>query len=228
MERKSGNTIMLTVIAIATLLVAVVGATFAYFSANVDDAGDGQTTVTVNTAAAADTFVSEGSAAISLSVTADKMQEINGSDTYAESATISSEEDNQLKVKLTAGSSKATCKYDLIYTPTAAFTPTSEAATAGLKEFTVEGSSTQGNSVALTELNGSSVITLAKDVEIEDTYQEPVDGQAQTQVVAEDVWSFTAHFYNLKTVDQNIQIGQTFSGVISVDNVRCENAANGQ
>ena len=35
MERK--NTILLTVIAIATLLVAVVGATFAYFTATITD-----------------------------------------------------------------------------------------------------------------------------------------------------------------------------------------------
>ncbi len=39
MERK--NTILLTVIAIATLLVAVVGATFAYFTATITDNRDG-------------------------------------------------------------------------------------------------------------------------------------------------------------------------------------------
>ncbi len=47
MEKK--NTILLTVIAVATLLVAVVGATFAYFTAST--AGDGdKSTGTVNTA----------------------------------------------------------------------------------------------------------------------------------------------------------------------------------
>ena len=34
-ERKSGNTVLLTVIGIATLLVAIVGATFAFFTANI-------------------------------------------------------------------------------------------------------------------------------------------------------------------------------------------------
>ena len=38
MEKK--NTILLTVIAIATLLVAVVGATFAYFTASITTTGD--------------------------------------------------------------------------------------------------------------------------------------------------------------------------------------------
>ena len=47
MEKK--NTILLTVIAVATLLVAVVGATFAYFTATSDVTGDGNEG-TVNTA----------------------------------------------------------------------------------------------------------------------------------------------------------------------------------
>ena len=47
MEKK--NTILLTVIAVATLLVAVVGATFAYFTASTAGSGD-NSTGTVNTA----------------------------------------------------------------------------------------------------------------------------------------------------------------------------------
>ncbi len=54
MERK--NTILLTVIAIATLLVAVVGATFAYFTATIQDdrtagSGQGETKVTAGSVA---------------------------------------------------------------------------------------------------------------------------------------------------------------------------------
>lgn len=51
MEKK--NTILLTVIAIATLLVAVVGATFAYFTAQVTTNNDDQNNVDVTTAALA-------------------------------------------------------------------------------------------------------------------------------------------------------------------------------
>jgi predicted ribosomally synthesized peptide with SipW-like signal peptide len=47
MEKK--NTILLTVIAIATLLVAVVGATFAYFTATLTPANEGNNTVEVTT-----------------------------------------------------------------------------------------------------------------------------------------------------------------------------------
>lgn len=51
MEKK--NTILLTVIAVATLLVAVVGATFAYFTATATNDGDGSSTGVVNTATVA-------------------------------------------------------------------------------------------------------------------------------------------------------------------------------
>lgn len=47
MEKK--NTILLTVIAVATLLVAVVGATFAYFTANVTTTNSEKNTTTVTT-----------------------------------------------------------------------------------------------------------------------------------------------------------------------------------
>ena len=47
-EGKKNNTAMLTVIAIATLLVAVVGATFAYFSASVNSTGNNITGTTHN------------------------------------------------------------------------------------------------------------------------------------------------------------------------------------
>ncbi len=46
--RNNGNTILLTVIGIATLLVALVGATFAYFTASINNANS--QTVSVNTA----------------------------------------------------------------------------------------------------------------------------------------------------------------------------------
>lgn len=48
MEKK--NTILLTVIAVATLLVAVVGATFAYFTATASTTGDQSSTGKINTA----------------------------------------------------------------------------------------------------------------------------------------------------------------------------------
>ena len=55
MERK--NTVLLTVIAVATLLVAVIGATFAYFTATAG--GSGTTPVSVQTSSSgSSTFTS--------------------------------------------------------------------------------------------------------------------------------------------------------------------------
>ena len=65
---KKGNTAMLTVIAIATLLVAVVGATFAYFSANQSVNGSVQVTATTS---ARDVIVVSGTSG-ELSITTDK------------------------------------------------------------------------------------------------------------------------------------------------------------
>lgn len=59
MEKK--NTILLTVIAIATLLVAVVGATFAYFTATVTTENDANKTTTVKTYALASAKMNMGS-----------------------------------------------------------------------------------------------------------------------------------------------------------------------
>ena len=53
MENKK-NTILLTVIAVATLLVAVVGATFAYFTAQGGTGTSANVTVTTGTAASSD------------------------------------------------------------------------------------------------------------------------------------------------------------------------------
>lgn len=59
MEKK--NTILLTVIAIATLLVAVVGATFAYFTAQVTTTNDANNTVTAKTYALTEVQMDYGS-----------------------------------------------------------------------------------------------------------------------------------------------------------------------
>lgn len=49
-EKPRGNTVLLTIIAVATLLVAVIGATFAYFSATITGNDSPSTSVIVKTA----------------------------------------------------------------------------------------------------------------------------------------------------------------------------------
>lgn len=69
MENKS-NTLLLTVIAVATLLVAVIGATFAYFTAQISGNTDSQTPVVVRSATLEINFA-DGSSSLTL---ADKVK----------------------------------------------------------------------------------------------------------------------------------------------------------
>ena len=218
-ERKS-NTAMLTVIAIATLLVAVVGATFAYFSANTTG-NNGNVTVQATTAAARDVFISSGNGNIELSITADKMQQAVGSNNYDVIADTST--NDSVTVSLEAGSSRATCLYDIIYTPGNNLDFTASAAASGnnpaLREFDISGTSSHNsnNNFSNVDAKGSSVVTLKSDAVIVDDYE-------TTSAPTVDTWTFTAKFYNL-AVSQNDNIGQEFGGNISITNVRCTNAA---
>ncbi len=80
MDKK--NTILLTVIAVATLLVAVVGATFAYFSIS-GGSGTTNTTVTAQTPASNSTItVTEGDTELHLTLTAADMTQAKENTTY--------------------------------------------------------------------------------------------------------------------------------------------------
>ena len=88
MEKK--NTILLTVVAVATLLVAVVGASFAFFA--VDQSQNlANVKVETTTASAQDQFISTGSGAIELDITTAKMQKPESdvvADTGSDSLTV--------------------------------------------------------------------------------------------------------------------------------------------
>ena len=80
MENK--NTMLLTVIAVATLLVAVVGATFAYFTVS-NATGEATTTVTAKAEAVATFALSNANPALVLEVTAQEMAQGNQKAYYA-------------------------------------------------------------------------------------------------------------------------------------------------
>ena len=84
MENRK-NTILLTVIAVATLLVAVVGATFAYFTAQGDR--EVQTPVNVNTAQTSNgSFVTNGS--ITINANQENFGQGMGNQTKTATATV--------------------------------------------------------------------------------------------------------------------------------------------
>ena len=79
MERK--NTMLLTVIAVATLLVAVVGATFAYYSVQTG-ANNSTTAINTSTGAAATVTYTAGQSQLYLKVTAAQMAPANQNAVY--------------------------------------------------------------------------------------------------------------------------------------------------
>ncbi len=226
---KKGNTAMLTVIAIATLLVAVVGATFAYFSASTGNTS-GAVTVEATTANAGDVFTAIGEATLSLSITADKMQQQNpGSDLVAVQDQVPDATSNpargSITVSLTAGSGNARCEYDLYYYPTTAFTPTPAAVTANKAEYTIDGT---GGSNTFTGIDVSGAgtgnpakILLKEDAVITDAY---TAAEGTNQSATQQQWTFTAKFYNLDLDQTENVVGQSFGGQIKVEGVECSNS----
>ena len=110
MERK--NTLLLTVIAIATLLVAVVGATFAYFATQVNQTENGLN-VLANTEAASGIFLATGSD-LNLTVKGDAMQQSQSSES---TAVLSNSANTNLVVTYGAASSgnALSCTYDIVF-----------------------------------------------------------------------------------------------------------------
>ena len=223
-EKGKNNTALLTVIAIATLLVAVVGATFAYFSTGISN--DNQKVTVTATATAADTFVVNGSATISLDVTADNMQKEAGSDTYTVTGDTGT---GSLTVTLTAGSANARCTYDLAYIPTNAYTNTQSS----LVEFGIIGSSSIagnsfGNTTPKTPVNAGGAGTTLTDgtgtvTGILLKSGASITNSASAAAPTVETWTFTGDYYNLATIDQAAAVGRSFGGEIKVINVSCEN-----
>ena len=80
MEKK--NTMLLTVIAVATLLVAVVGATFAYFSITATGTGETSATISAQKIGTATISTVEDNKTLTLSLTADDMAFSNANTKY--------------------------------------------------------------------------------------------------------------------------------------------------
>ena len=80
MEKK--NTMLLTVIAVATLLVAVVGATFAYFSITATSNGKTAATITAQNVGSVVLSTVEDNTTLKLSLTADDMAFSNQGNKY--------------------------------------------------------------------------------------------------------------------------------------------------
>ena len=161
MERK--NTLLLTVIAIATLLVAVVGATFAYFATQVGQESNGLNVIT-NTEAATAVFIGSGQD-LTLNVLGANMQR---SQTDANNAVLSNS--NSATLNVTYGASSAggvlSCTYDIVFrwnednnTDKYLYSATETHPTDGWSTFTKEFTLTVGTGVVTGWSNSGTQIT---------------------------------------------------------------------
>lgn len=215
MEKR--NTILLTVIAVATLLVAVVGATFAYFAQS--GSFDATANLTANTAAASSSFIATGSD-ITLSVTAANMVYATAGNQVSSTA-----QENAITVSFKSGSSEnLSCTYKVYYewdSTSDAYTMTTGAA--GNKEFTYEFAKKTGGTAST--FTGYSTET---NFEPKDASRHYVGGtqtisNASSETATLDTYDITVRFYNL-TQEQSgeaAKAGKTWKIKFGISDVIC-------
>ena len=211
MENRK-NTILLTVIAVATLLVAVVGATFAYFTAQ--GGTTAQTPVNVTTAQTSNGSFST-SGAITINATQENFGQGKGNQTGTATGTV-------------AYTASSTAASDFCYTVTLDITAnnfvyTTEGSTPELT-FTAE---KEANAASITSpttlINAQDITTTSTDIQIpnavsgSDYVHKISAGQGAT---VNDQWRFTVTFVNLES-DQNANTGKSFTGQIVFAQTEC-------
>ena len=220
MKDKKKKNIIILISAIAILLVAVVGATFAYFTASGGSTENSLVNVTTENVDA----VSCTSSDVSLIVKAEDMGVSSGTSggTAINPSNSTSNEDSNGTITCTAvknSGSPTTCTYDIVYTPAQgkAFTTYSAANTGSLQELTLQGSSS-----TTTGTIASGKTSYAET----DMYTM----QSQTTLISSGSWSFSAAgsmtytftptFYNYD-FEQKDLADSSWGGTISVANLSC-------
>ena len=211
MENRK-NTILLTVIAVATLLVAVVGATFAYFTAQ--GGSSVQTPVNVTTSTTSNgSFQTSGAITINANQenfgqdAGDQTGQATGTVTYTASGTQASNFCYTVTLDITANNFEYTTEGS---TPELTFTAEKEANAASITSPT-------------TLINAQDITTVTSDIQIpnavsgSDYVHKISAGQGAT---VNDQWRFTVTFVNLDS-DQNENTGKSFTGQIVFAQTDC-------
>ena len=194
---------LLITIGILLIVTIIVGISYAYFG-GIEIKNNNTVSGNINTNSYI--FTTNGTGALSITLDNDKLDVANASNDY--SSYVSNTGSN-INVSLDAnGLKKVYCSYDLVYIPSTAYTPSSGATNAGLKEFTLSGTSDKGNSFSEIDVSGSSAVTLISGIKI----------STDTNIL--ENWSFTAKYYNLDVIQDNV-VGKTFKGNIKVANTNC-------
>ena len=199
-ENRVGLLVTIGILLIVTILV---GISYAYFG-GIEIKNNNTVSGNINTNSYI--FNTNGTGAISLSLNNDDLDVANASNDY--SSYVSNTGSN-INVSLDAnGLNKVYCSYDLVYIPSTAYTPSTGATNAGLKEFILSGTSNKNNSFSEINISGSSSVTLISGIKI------------STDTTISEEWSFTVKYYNLDVIQDSV-IGKTFGGNIKVTNTNC-------
>lgn len=212
MEKK--NTLLLTVIAVATLLVAVVGATFAYFGSFTTTV-DNKAGVNVTTEAAKSSAFLTEAAQLKLNVAGAEMLKGDGAassvGTYeGDKATLT------VKLNATDPKTKTTCTYDIYYKyddASAVYGATDTPVTTGTegKEFTYTLTPSTGITVET-----AYVATAEKDFSVfKDATAEVKVASGTIEVSAGDATQtldVNVKFYNFPTISQADLSDKSFAG----------------
>jgi predicted ribosomally synthesized peptide with SipW-like signal peptide len=215
-NKKSKSIEVLTILSALILLVSMIGATFAYFSAT----ATGETNkMTIQSAEVPATYA-EGTS-VSFLVDPDTMKYEKGSND--ETSYSQSDTPGILKIQASTANSESTitCLYDILYTPTTVYNR-STANVTNLKEFTVIGSPKITKGSEYTKITGSMDETdltgVSNTIKLVTGATIIVNG---TDVTGETEWDFYPRYYNLG-YNQDDNANKTFGGSISVGGLTCE------
>lgn len=217
MENKK-NTVLLTVIAVATLLVAVVGATFAYFSAQGGSGSSANVTVVTGTAASANlgTF-----SAINIYADQENFAQGKGDQVGTSTGSVSYTAVGATD-KYTPTEEERTFCYSATLNVTANTFVVSSTNTTGAAELTF--SAKKGSTVLIDEMDITTTKTDVKIPTAKDgsTYIHKITPAAGDTEA--DAWVLTVTLHNLD-VDQNDNTGKAFTGAVKFDQVDCNTGA---
>ncbi len=205
------NSIVITVIAVATLLVAVVGATFAYFQATADSAKS--TNVTVTTGTAGSTTFTVGSA---INITADQTTFASGAGNRSGSTTGSAKFVAPTAVSGTLNASDLQSCYKVTVNISAnGFSYTVNSNTPELTLTVTKNSTAVVSSKDITTTTGDIQIPTASGGT---TYTHTLSTTAGGNVT--DSWNVTVTLINL-TTNQNANAGKSLSGTLKFESTSC-------
>ncbi|MCM1053275.1 MAG: SipW-dependent-type signal peptide-containing protein [Ruminococcus sp.] len=236
MERK--NTILLTVIAVATLLVAVVGATFAYFTATTTSTGQGGST-TGNTAASANgatltlsptatPFVRQldypgGFAYVGAKVVATKAESSDTNEydlTYRVTYSISNSTKTELSYTLYKSSSEITnaknCSLQQLTNADDSSIPAGETRS----KYTCTGENTYGTKIASGKVAASTDGAAVTVTQTNETTDKQPSQELSTNTNTTTYYYLVIDYPNSDTVDQSDDQGKAINASITgVDNL---------